>query len=35
MRQAGFVELSTTVQGHHLPHTLHVPIDDPYVMAKA
>src|SRR6185503_13716507 len=33
--EAGFVELSTTVQGHHLPHTLHVPIDDPYVMAKA
>jgi hypothetical protein len=33
--QAGFVELSTTVQGHHLPHTLHVPINDPYVMAKA
>jgi len=33
--EAGFVELSTTVQGHHLPHTLNVPIDDPYVMAKA
>ncbi|HEU5165851.1 MAG TPA: ATP-binding protein [Chitinophagaceae bacterium] len=32
---AGFVELSTTVQGHHLPHTLNVPINDPYVMAKA
>jgi len=31
----GFVELSTTVHGHHLPHTLNVPIDDPYVMAKA
>ncbi len=33
--QAGVIELSTTVQGHHLPHTLNVPIDDPYVMAKA
>jgi signal transduction histidine kinase/DNA-directed RNA polymerase subunit N (RpoN/RPB10) len=33
--ETGFVELSTTVQGHHLPHTLNVPIDDPYVMAKA
>jgi hypothetical protein len=32
--ETGFVELSTTVQGHHLPHTLNVPIDDPYVMAK-
>src|SRR6187397_826032 len=33
--ETGFVELSTTVQGHHLPHTLNVPINDPYVMAKA
>src|SRR6187401_3177113 len=32
--ETGFVELSTTVQGHHLTHTLNVPIDDPYVMAK-
>jgi hypothetical protein len=32
--ETGFVELSTTVQGHHLPHTINVPIDDPYVMAK-
>jgi hypothetical protein len=27
--KAGFVELSTTVQGHNLPRTLNVPIDDP------
>ncbi|HJS54229.1 MAG TPA: ATP-binding protein, partial [Chitinophagaceae bacterium] len=33
--ETGFVELSTTVHGHHLPHTLNVPINDPYVMAKA
>ena len=33
--EAGFVELSTAVHGHHLPRTLNVPIDDPYVMAKA
>ncbi|HEX7844226.1 MAG TPA: hypothetical protein VF476_00415, partial [Chitinophagaceae bacterium] len=33
--ETGFVELSTTVHGHHLPHTLKVPIGDPYVMAKA
>src|SRR6187401_172492 len=32
--ETGFVELSTTVQGHHLPHTLNVPINDHYVMAK-
>ncbi len=30
-----FVELSTTVHSHHLPRTLNVPINDPYVMAKA
>jgi signal transduction histidine kinase len=33
--EAGFIELSTTIHGSHLPHTLNVPIDDPYVMAKA
>ena len=33
--KTGFVELSTTVHGSHLLHTLHVPIDDPHVMAKA
>jgi len=33
--ETGFVELSTTVHGHHLPHTLNVPMNDPYVMAKA
>ncbi|HNP99361.1 MAG TPA: hypothetical protein PKK99_09915, partial [Bacteroidia bacterium] len=33
--QTGFVELSTTVHGHHLPRTVQVPINDPYVMAKA
>src|SRR5204862_3076799 len=33
--ETGFVELSTTVHGHHLPHTLNVPNHDPYVMAKA
>ncbi len=32
--EAGYIELSSTVYGIHLPHTLHVPIDDPYVMAK-
>jgi len=31
----GFVELSTTVHGHPEPKTFHVPINDPYVMAKA
>ncbi|MEO6187502.1 MAG: hypothetical protein ABIO82_02510, partial [Ginsengibacter sp.] len=33
--KTGFVELSTTVQGSHLLHTFNVPIDEPYVMAKA
>lgn len=33
--EGGFVELSTTVLGHLQPHTLHVPVDDPYVMVKA
>jgi signal transduction histidine kinase len=33
--KAGFIELSTTIHGSHLLHTLHVPIDDPYLMAKA
>jgi signal transduction histidine kinase/DNA-directed RNA polymerase subunit N (RpoN/RPB10) len=33
--ESGFVELSTTVHGHPVPRTLQVPIDDPYVMAKA
>ncbi len=33
--EAGFVELSTTVHGSYVLHALHVPIDDPYVMAKA
>src|SRR4030095_16341444 len=32
--EAGIVELSTTIQGNQLTHTIHVPIDDPYVMAK-
>ncbi|MDB5131257.1 MAG: hypothetical protein JWR02_1006 [Mucilaginibacter sp.] len=31
----GVVELSTTVHGSHLLKTLNVPIDDPYLMAKA
>src|SRR5450432_626590 len=33
--ETAFVELSTTIHGSHLLHTLNVPIDDPYVMAKA
>ncbi|MEP6617464.1 MAG: hypothetical protein ABJA57_12830, partial [Ginsengibacter sp.] len=33
--ETGFVELSTTIHGSHLLHTLNVPIEDPYVMAKA
>ena len=32
--KTGFVELSTTIHGSHVLHTLKVPIDDPYVMAK-
>ena len=32
--ETGFVELSTTIHGSHLLHTLNVPIDDPYLMAK-
>ena len=33
--ETGSIELSTTVLGHHLPRTLKVRMDDPYVMAKA
>ncbi len=33
--ETGFVELSTTVHGSHLLHTLNVPINDRYLMAKA
>jgi len=33
--EAGFVELSTTIHGSHLLHTLNVPINDPYLMVKA
>ncbi len=33
--ETGFVELSTTIGGSHLLHTLNVPIDDPYLMVKA
>ncbi|MEJ7823714.1 MAG: hypothetical protein WKF85_15430, partial [Chitinophagaceae bacterium] len=33
--KTAFVELSTTIHGSHLLHTLNVPIDDPYLMAKA
>ncbi|MEI9955676.1 MAG: hypothetical protein WDM90_05050 [Ferruginibacter sp.] len=31
---SGFVELSSSIYGEHLPRTLNVPIDDKYVMAK-
>jgi signal transduction histidine kinase len=33
--EEGFVELSTTVQGHIEPRSIRVPIDDPHIMAKA
>ena len=32
--ETGFVELSSSINGSHLPQTLNVPADDPYVMAK-
>ncbi|MEO7444127.1 MAG: ATP-binding protein, partial [Ferruginibacter sp.] len=33
--KTGFVELSTTIHGSHVLHTLNVPMDEQYVMAKA
>ena len=32
--EIGFVELSTTIHGSHLLHTINVPTDDPHVIAK-
>jgi signal transduction histidine kinase len=32
--ETGFIELSTTIHGSHLLHTLNVPMNDPHLMAK-